>query len=173
MYFPPCAIHIPRVTRPQAQRLRLQLAAVCCAAFSMLMASTATSDEQASRDPDALEFAVEGVGKGTFDDGVLTTESAQARTGASRLCVTLAGGSRNNSPALLNWVSSNDAGAALASRPDATLKVPRARKGLEAGTYHFSGITIQKFTMKSDRDLTNPRLDGVEVKCEAMTGPSV
>jgi hypothetical protein len=149
-------------------RRRLQLVATGCAAISLLMASAATASDEASRDPDALEFAIEGVGKGTFDDAVLATAPTGDAAGQSHLCVTLSGGSRSNTPALLKWVGSNSAGAALASRPDATLTVPKGRDGLESGVYHLSGITVLKFTEKSDRDLTHPRLAGVEVKCETI-----
>ncbi|TDU25597.1 hypothetical protein DFR24_4037 [Panacagrimonas perspica] len=172
MYFSLRSMQFLRATRPPSRRLHLQLTAAGCAALSLLMAPAATSSDEASRDPDALEFAIEGVGKGTFDEAVLAEAPAQSQKGAGHLCVTLAGGSRSNPPALLKWVGSNSAGAALATRPDATLRVPAARKDLEPGTYHLSGVTVRKFTQKSDRDLTHPRLAGVEVKCETITGPS-
>jgi len=119
----------------------------------------------------AVTFKIKGVGMGVFANATIASKPGKGNGTDSGLCVTLEGGSRDNSPALISWLNSNSAGAALASKPDASLTVPTSQNGLRKGVYHLSHITVDDYTKKADQDMSHPRLEAVKVKCETLEDP--
>jgi hypothetical protein len=119
----------------------------------------------------AVTFAINGVGTGTFANAVIASKPGRGSGQYGALCVTLEGGFRDNSPALISWLASNSAGAALSTKPDALLTVPINEHGLRKGEYHLASITVDDYTKKADQDLSHPRLDSVKVKCDTLQEP--
>ncbi len=170
----PTPPHSSRPSRHSGRRRGAprSIAAIGGALLALAAPSLVFAATEARPDPDALEFQVDGVGRASFETAVVAPHPGKGENGHTGLCMSLEGGSRSNTPDMLKWVGSNSAGGALASKPDATLTVPVAIHGLAAGTYHLHGITVGEFTQKADRDLTHPRLAGVQVKCESMEAPA-
>jgi len=142
------------------------LAFVAVANEAMADASTATPGSG------GVQFEITGVGMGIFANAAIASKPGTGNGTDRRLCLTLEGGSRDNSLALIKWVKSNSAGVALASKPEAMLTVTQNQNGLRKGQYHFSHITVDDYTEKADQDLSHPRLDGLKVRCDSLEEPS-
>lgn len=117
---------------------------------------------------DAIRFAVEGVGDGRFGKAALAVAPGSKSDQGRSLCLTLGEGSRDNADALLTWMRSNSASAALATKPDATLTVLADQGGLKKGVYRLTEITVKTVRLASDRDLSDPRLEGAEINCHSV-----
>jgi hypothetical protein len=117
---------------------------------------------------EAVRFAIAGVGEGNFGSAVFAVKPGTPPDGSRAPCLTLADGSRQNSDALLTWMKSNSAGAALATRPNATVTVLEDQGELEKGVYRLVDITVRSFRLVADRDLSDPRLGGAEINCDAI-----
>ena len=148
-----------KLNRAYGAQVVAAVTALCSCALIPALAASA---------PGNVKFAIEGVGGGTFAEAQLTPNPGVPEETPEPLCLTLAGGSPDNPKVLLQWMESNDAGAALAERPDATLTVMRDQDGLKKGVYRLSDITIRQVRLASDRNLGNPRLEGAEVNCDGV-----
>ena len=136
------------------------LAAALCAG-ALFPASAAPSAAN-------VRFAVDGVGGGTFTEARLAANPGAPEETPAPLCLTLAGGSPDNPEGLIEWMKSTDAGGALASRQDATLTVRDDQKGLKKGVYRLSDVSVRQFRLQANRDMTKPRLEGVEINCDGV-----
>ena len=117
---------------------------------------------------EVVRFAIEGVGDGQFGKAVLAVAPGSKSDQGRSLCLTLGEGSPDNADALLIWMRSNSASAALATKPDATLTVLADQGGLKKGVYRLTEITVKTVRLAADRDLSDPRLEGAEINCNSV-----
>lgn len=148
------------LTRPNPHRRVLHVAGILLAVGVGLPGSAVSAE--------AMRFAIEGVGDGQFGKAALAVAPGSKSDQGRSLCLTLGEGSPDNADALLTWMRSNSAGAALATKPDATLTVLADQGGLKKGVYRLTEITVKTVRLAADRDLSDPRLEGAEINCHSV-----
>ena len=155
----------------RAYRSANRIVLLAAAAGTLLAVIPARSDA-AETDSGSVTFQINGVeGKALFAKAIIVPKPASGDRPADKLCVSLEGGSRNNTDALAKWLRSNESGAALASRPDAVLTIKQGENDQKAKVYNLVHVTVKDFTEKTDPDMSHPRIDAVKVRCDKLEEP--